>query len=530
VARRLGAQIVATAGSARKRDFLRAVGVPHVLDSRASGLAERVAELTGGRGVDVVLGASSGDTAEQGIACLAPYGRFVEIGKNDSRRDHRLGLRPFARNLSYFCFDLRQMAEDRPDVVRADLTAVLAAFADGTLTPPPSRVFSSADVPDAMRRMSAPTHLGKIVIELDRAAVRVRPTPREVPLRGTWLITGGLGGFGLAMAEELAAAGVRDLVLLGRSGVRTAQDQDRIEDLTALGARVRVEAVDVTDEDALRRVVDDVRTTLRGVVHGAMVLDDMPITDLDQRSLDTVLGPKVLGAWHLHTMTADIELDAFVLFSSAASAISGRGQANYAAANAFLDHLAHARQAQGLPALAINWGAIADAGYLTRNKEIARMIEARGIGSLTATRAFQAMRALLATGRPQAAAMPMDWQRYLDYHAMTTDDQPRYTTVYLGAATRPGQELPLRERLHGTEDRVDLLAEHLRTHLATVLGMPASEVDDDMPLADYLDSLLSVSIGAWIERELSIRLNVMEVIQGTTVRQLVIRLLAMLGD
>lgn len=537
VARLAGAEVFATAGTPEKRELLRAIGVSHVMDSRSLEFADEVLQATGGRGVDVVLNAIAGESAQRSLACLAPYGRFLEIGKRDLLGDRGLGLRPFLRNLAYFAFDLRQTLVARPAEVHAELEHLMKLFGEGRLRPPPHRVFRPSQTRSAFRRMAAGKHIGKLVLAMADPDVRVRLRQDTKPLdpEGTWLVTGGLGGVGTAMADALADAGVEQLVLIGRSGVPGEEAQARIDKLTARGVKVITDAVDVTSRDelaALLERIDRELPPLRGVLHCAMVLDDALLTELDAERLTRVLDPKALGAWHLHELTANRELTAFVLFSSATSLIGNRGQANYAAANAFLDHLAAARRARGLPSLAINLGAVSDAGYVARHADVARMVSATGLESFPAASAFAVVLALMNGAYPQVGAIPMDWRRFFGHHGFSSEMPPRYGEV---ASQRPagGQDGPvpvggnLSQRVSALTGgaRTELIRSELAAKVSGVLGMPRDELDDDMPLMDYLDSLLAVEISAWLERELGAKVTIMDLMKGPSVAQLTEQLL-----
>lgn len=531
IARRAGAEVLATAGSEEKREFLRALGVECVFDSRSPSFEDDVRAATGGAGVDVVLNAIAGEAASRSLACLAPYGRFVEIGKRDLLSDQRLGLRPFLRNLAYFSFDLRQTLVDRPLEVRFELEALLDGFAAGTLRPLPYRVFHPAQTEAAFRHLAGARHVGKVVVAMDERELRIAPSPRGPrSLTGTWLITGGLGGVGLRMGEALADTGVRRLALVGRSGVK---DPARVEALRARGVEVLAEAVDVTSRAALESLLDRIgRDELRGVLHCAMVLDDALITELDAGRLERVFAPKAVAARHLHELTADLNLDAFVLFSSATSMVGNRGQASYAAANAYLDHLAELRRAQGLPALAVNLGAVSDAGYVARHDDVGRMVAATGMRGFTVAQAFAALRALWSGAHAQVGLLPMDWDRFFAHHGFEPATQPRYEALFGEGEGRDGAAAAggsLRQRLRG-EGATTVLSAALKARVATVLGIPPDELDEQMPLMDYLDSLLAVELSAWIEREVGVKLTILELMKGPSVAQLTAQLIAQVEE
>ncbi|WP_280236887.1 type I polyketide synthase [Nocardia cyriacigeorgica] len=527
IARAAGAEVFATAGSAAKRELLRTLGVRHVFDSRSLDFADSIRAVTDGAGVDVVLNSIAGDSAERSLACLAPYGRFVELGKRDLLQDRRLGLRPFLRNLTYVAFDLRQLLVDRPEATNTVLRAVMDRFATGELRPLPYRVFHPDQTEAAFRHLAAARHIGKVVLAMNERDVAVARSPRVPSFDGTWLITGGLGGFGSAMAEALAESGVGSLVLLGRKGITDDDQAARVESLRARGVRVRVETADISVRAEVAAVLEGIATDLpplRGILHCAMVLDDALLADMDADRVGKVLAGKAFGAWHLDELTTDLPLEAFVLFSSATSMVGNRGQGNYAVANAFLDQLAHARRARGQVALAVNWGAIADAGYVARHDDIGRFVAATGMRGFGAAAAYRALTTLWSTPAPQVGVLPMDWSQFLGHHGMTLDSHPRYELLAARAVgtVTTARGSSLREQLEtaAAGDRGAVLTGALKTRLAAVLGIPLETLDENMPLMDYLDSLLAVEISAWLERELATKVTIMELMKGPSVLEL----------
>ncbi|MFE7741745.1 SDR family NAD(P)-dependent oxidoreductase [Nocardia sp. NPDC057455] len=536
IARSLGAEVFATAGSPEKRALLRRLGVRHVFDSRTAHFADEIHAVTDGAGVDVVLNSIAGETVSRSIACLAPYGRFVELGKRDLLQDGKLGLRPFLRNLSYFGFDLRQLLVDRPDAVHAEFEALMARFASAELHPLPFRVFHPWQTEAAFRHMSAARHVGKLVLAMDEREIRVVRAPEPPATDGTWLITGGLGGVGLAMADRLVDTGVRNLVLVGRSGVSGELAAARVDALRERGVEVVAEAVDISDRAAVAELLTRIERNLpplRGVLHCAMVLDDALVTDLDRERLTNVLAPKAFGAWYLHELTAHLPLAAFILFSSATSMVGNRGQANYAVANAFLDHLAQARAAAGQPVLTVNWGAISDVGYVARHDDIGRLVATTGMRSFTSAQAFDALRALWSTKLSQVGVLPMDWPQFFRHHGLEPNSHPRYEHLSAHGAQQADaldSGSPLRERLRAQsgDARGELVATALGSRLAGVLGIPVETLDENMPLMDYLDSLLAVEISSWLERELGVKVTIMELMKGPSIVELTGQILTQL--
>ena len=223
LARRAGAEVFATAGTPEKREYLRTLGIEGVMDSRSLDFADEVLQRTGGRGVDVILNSLPGEAIPRGIASLADYGRFLEIGKRDIYQNARLGLLPFHKNLSFFAIDLDRVIRERPALLGSMLRDVVRRVSGGQLTPLPHRAWPIADGVDAFRFMQHGRHIGKVVLSLgDRAIAPIPAEDEPLTFRSdaSYLITGGLGGFGLAVARWMAGRGAGTLVLMGRRAPR----------------------------------------------------------------------------------------------------------------------------------------------------------------------------------------------------------------------------------------------------------------------------------------------------------------------
>ncbi len=362
ICRHAGAEVFATAGTEAKRDQLRSLGVEHVFDSRTLAFADEVRAATSGGGVDVVLNSLVGAAIPAGLAALAPRGRFVEIGKRDVYAGSRIGLESFKENLALFVVDLARSPSEDPTYVAGLFRDVMGLVADGQLAPLP---VTAAPI-DAATTRSARWRR-RLIPASSSSRQRDEPVLADAEcVRPDWtyLITGGLGALGLAVAQRFVERGARHLALVGRSAPAAAAAA-AVAALRAAGADVRVVAADVADHAQLAAALATVRATmppLRGVVHAAGSLADATLDGLDAARLHAALAPKMAGAWNLHLTTLDDPLDFFVLFSSVAATLGLAGQANYAAGNAFLDALAEHRRAAGLPALSIDWGPWAGIG------------------------------------------------------------------------------------------------------------------------------------------------------------------------
>ncbi len=421
LAQQAGAVIFATAGSDDKRVFLRALGIQHVMDSRTLDFADQVLDLTQGEGVDVILNALTGEFIPKGLSILRAGGRFLEIGKRDIWSDE--DVTRAHPHVLYLPYDLGDVWRDAPALVRPMLQELMTSIQLGRLKPLPSQSFPLEQAASAFRFMAQAKHIGKIVVTQEpgtpAAARRTEARHSALPLQpnATYLVTGGLGALGLQVARWLVERGARHVVLAGRHDPSPAARQ-AIERLQHSGAQVMAAQADISEAEQVRALLAAIEQTmppLRGIVHAAGVLDDGVLLQQNRERFETVMAPKIWGAWLLHDLTRDLPLDFFVLYSSAAALFGSAGQGNYAAANAFLDALAHQRRAEGLPALSINWGAWAEAGMAATVDHNRRQWTQRGFGLIAPDQGIQALGQALRLGIPQVAVLPIDWPQLLQH-------------------------------------------------------------------------------------------------------------------
>ncbi len=507
IAQAAGAEIFATAGSDAKRRHLRKLGIRHIFDSRSTAFAGQIRRITRqagprGAGVDLILNSLAGEAIEKGLSILAPGGRFLEIGKRDVFADSPIGLRNLRNNASIHVIDMGKVMAEQPNTVHDLLHALSKEFRSGRLSALPCETLPISRAADAFRLMAQAKHIGKIILntrETNASTIHAPATPIALSSRASYLVTGGLAGFGLAVAQSLVSAGARHLVLASRSGAATIESKQAIAALRRQGAKVLAVKADVSREQDVIRLLTRIARTLpplRGVFHAANVLDDGLILDLTPERFARVMNAKAIGAWNLHSALAKTKLDHFVLFSSISSILGSAGQANYSAANSFLDALAHHRHALGLPALSVNWGAIGQVGILSRNPSVAAQLDALGVHPIDPKEATQVLGLLLSRNLPQIAFAHLDWQRIFGA-ARSTPPSPRFSELSVPSAfshAAPAEDsTDLASALASA--RPALIAELVRDSVARVLRTSTGKLDRNRPLREMgLDSLMAFEL------------------------------------
>ncbi|MDW4905894.1 type I polyketide synthase [Streptomyces sp. ADMS] len=529
LARHLGAEVFATASPA-KWDTLRAAGVAddHLASSRDDGFAETFRRVTGGAGMNVVLNSLTGRLLDASLRLLAPSGHLVEIGKTDIRDPAEIERRhPGIR------YDVYDLLRTPPEHVGRLLTEILGLFAQGALTALPVTSRPVQEGPRALRDLAQARHTGKVVLTL--------PPAFDEP-HGTVLITGGTGTLGRLLARHLVTGhGVRHLLLASRRGADADGAGELAAELSALGARVSFATCDTAERAAVARLLESVppELPLTGIVHAAGVLADSTVGALTVDAVDRVLRPKADAALHLHELTRRRRLSAFVQFSSVVATLGSPGQANYAAANSFLDALAHRRAAEGLPATSLAWGLWEQASGMTGHLSGAdrARLSRGGMTALGAAEGLALFDAALATGI--AHVLPVRWNRPALSASAGRGELPPVLRGLGGLRPPPrrtarreqtddtGPAWPRRLAALPTERRRDVLAELLVAEVAAVLGYGQDEpVDVNQTFKDLgFDSLAGVELRNRLTAATGLRLSATLVFDRPTVPDLVDHLL-----
>lgn len=543
IARLLGAEIYATVGSDSKRDVVRLLGIEAIYDSRSHTFAEDIlADLP--EGIDVVLNSLAGEAINQNLRVLRPFGRFLELGKRDFYENTAIGLRPFRNNISYFGIDSDQLMKVQPALTRSLFREMMDLFEQGDLSPLPYTTFAADQVVEAFRYMQQAKQIGKVVVHYEQRprvqeAVSRPASDRKLSLGAdkTFLVTGGLSGFGLRTAQWLVEKGVRHLALLSRRGQAEGDDLALIERLRAQGVSVCTYACDIADRARLAEalaLISERQPALGGVVHAATVFADALAANMTNEQIAQVLAAKAFGAHNLHELIRGESLELFVLFSSATTLFGNPGQANYVGANYALEALTSLRRAQALPATCVRWGAIDDAGYLARNSHIKNALQSRmGGDALTAAAALQQLEQMLLHDVALLGVMEFDWPALSRF--LPNAGAARYGLVARlsdGADQGDGGADLLTElaQLSPEEQQIRVSTE-LAQSLGRILMLPADSIDPEQSVYDLgFDSLMGVELMTAIEDRFGVHLPAMAISESPTISKLSQKLLERIHD
>ncbi|NGO66862.1 type I polyketide synthase [Streptomyces boncukensis] len=523
LAQRAGAEVFATA-SPHKWPLLRSQGVRRLMHSRTLDFADEVLEATGGAGVDIVLNSLDLDFAKAGLKTVADGGTFVELGKTGLLTpDEARAIRPEARYVDFSDLVDEQTRHTLPqDALQDALRTVVDLVSAGELAPLPTTVYTLDEVDEAFEVLSRGANTGRVVLGLE-PPVPPPAAPVELSPAETYLVTGGFGSLGQLTAEHLVKLGARHITLLGRR-LPDAGRLDALRERLGRETEVVALAADIADADDVRRISGQLRAgeqPLGGVVHAAGVLADAPVTAQSWESIDTVFGAKVYGSWLLHQELAHHPgLRFFIGYSSVTSVLGSRGQANYAAANAFLDALMCARRAAGLPGTSVNWGAWGEIGLAAgMDAQHIASVEDQGFGFFKPAAGIRALTRLLDGLPAQITIADVDWDRCA---ATRPQPNPLYHKVGSGPASAAVDvDLEALLELPGAE-RQDAVAHVLRSLIAQQLHYEdAEDVPPDARFFEVgLDSLAAVELKNALELCFRVPLSSSDIFSYPSVGQL----------
>ncbi|WP_194830094.1 type I polyketide synthase [Nocardia sp. XZ_19_231] len=529
VAKSIGARIIGTASSPERREHVLAMGADFAVNSRSLNFVDDVLALTGGAGADVIVSSAPGEILRQNFNAAAEFGRIVEVGKADIYTGGLLELANFDKNLAYYSMDLDRLVAVRPQRLSRLLQRVFEKVTEGVYTPLPYQMFQTHEVSQAFEETLRSSRVGRVALRMDDPQPPVRPylPPLDIDGAGSYLITGGFGGFGMAIGRWLALRGARRLVLVGRSGATTETARRQLEAWRAVGIEAIEEHADVTDAAAVAAIVARAhgeQHRLRGVFHAAGAVADNRLANMELDELDRVYRPKVHGAQVIHQAVADagITLDMFVLCSSGGSMYGIYGQYNYCAANVAVETLARRWAAVGERALCIGWGHLSGAsGGMASDETAEKYLDLVGFGPIDMADATAYLEQTLRLGVTNAAIIPTDWAKLTGTFPQLV--RTGRTAALAQSSAKDTSELArLRAELAAMEEakRGPAIARKMADELAVVMGVPVESIDMTVPVPELgLDSLMAVELGARVTKTLGIDLMSMQMGRSFSLEQ-----------
>lgn len=541
IARMIGAEVFATVGSAAKKaQLIDSCGVPesHIFYSRDTSFGDALLYATDNKGVDVVLNSLSGAAAKESWRCLDKFGRFIELGGRDA---HRSNVEMAQQsNASLMSVDMFAIAEERPTLMKRIVGEVNHLLRRGRIeTASPLHVFPVSETEAAFKMLQSGDFAGKMVISPNEDDVVLAPARKLSQLLNpdaTYVLIGGTGGLGRGVAQWMVEQGARSIVLVSRSGTATGKVKELVDRASAAGASIVIRSCNVVDRASVDELVSkgvEGLPPVRGVVHGSMVLDDVLFEKMTHAQWSTVMESKVHGAWNLHHALSGQPLDFFIAFSSVASSVGNRGQAAYAAANAFLNAFVQYRRKLGLPASSIDPTAISDIGYLAENAEAAAEV-AKNLGSdLICEAEVLSLVGAAITGALEKACgshtitgvrMTPTMQPFWTQDAKFKHLREAMEALAAAEATTGAATISYNAALKaakGLGEAEDVVCRGLVFKIASVLMMEEEELDVTRALSHYpLDSLVAIEIRNFITREFEANMQVLELLSSGSIQTL----------
>ncbi|PVI01286.1 polyketide synthase [Periconia macrospinosa] len=527
-------EVYVTVGNQEKRDFIKekfGISEQNIFSSRTLDFHDAILSRTGGQGVDVVLNSLHGEALQKSVDVLAPFGRFIEIGKKDllNSSEARLELRCLERNVQFSTVDLTLLCQKRPAQLHGIFSTIFSLLSDEKiLGVSPINVSPASQVEESFRTMQAGRHMGKLLIKLNAGSLMLiqppKPSAVELDPNCSYLVIGGSGGLGRAILRHLADLGAKHLVTLSRSGSDSQWMRELTTEMSARGVEVVVHKGSVLDKQEIEAIKTHSRLhPIRGIVQGAMVLQDSRVDKLTYEQWQAAVEPKVDGTWNLHEVFDD-SLDFFILLSSTGGILGSFSQGNYCAGNTFQDAFARFRGGLGLPARSIDVGIIEDEGYTAEDESALEFVRRQGLASYKLQEFLvtieESIRNPIATSPAQAQLIC--GLRRADPDSGTQDAALQRRDLKFSHIWR--KEVALEQQMTAASSHIDIAAalkacttpeqaleavlQAMKAKLARLLAMPVEEMSADRSMANYgVDSLIAVELRNWISMELGARIQ-----------------------
>ncbi|TGO19730.1 hypothetical protein BPAE_0335g00010 [Botrytis paeoniae] len=543
IAKHFGAEIFTTVGSRAKKELLiNFYGIPqsHIFYSRNISFAEDIMRMTNGKGVDIVLNSLSGKGLISSWECMAPFGHFVEIGKRDIHARKDLPMFKFAQNVTFSTVDIAAMISQRPQLIQKSFKPVMDLIRAGVLKPvTPLHIYKMSQLEDAFRYMQSGNNTGKIVIEV-QADDNVLTLLDTVPTWNfnsnyTYLIAGGLGGLGRVTARWFARRGARNLILLSRSGAKSQEAIELVQELASQGVRVETPRCDVADTDSLAAIISHYTETMppiRGCIQGSMLLKDAIYENMTFEDWETATKPRINGSWNLHSVLPK-DMDFFLLLSSVCGLIGYASQANYAAGSTYMDALARYRTKHGQKAVSLDLGWMESAGAVAESEFLQRTVQAAGHAIPIPVEYFYAIldkycdpdldvgdNVQVAFGLQTPAGLRAKNAEIIPWMMRETFIHLDQLTIADGGPLESGPSInfaSLFQTLKSPSEAIQIVMKSLVKKISKALLMPTENIDTSKPLYEYgVDSLLAVELRNWFSRELRADVAVFDIMGSAT--------------
>ncbi|KAG9606254.1 polyketide synthase, partial [Aureobasidium melanogenum] len=544
----IGAEVFATVGTKEKKEFLmRTYNIPedHIFSSRDGTFAKRVMRATSNRGVDVIMNSVAGDALRLTWSCVAPFGRFIELGRRDFELNTRLDMERFALNVGFSAVDFVHLAKDRPSQTGEMWREVMDLFRSNCLQPvQPIAVYPISEAESALRTMQKGRHIGKLVLASDsNPLVKTMPQPVSRDLLradASYLLVGGLGGIGRAIALWMIAHGARNIIFANRSGMDKREAKDVVKQLEDAGARVRVFSCDVGIEAQVEQMVSDSvqeMPPIRGVIQAAMVLRDGLFAQMSLEDYITGVGPKVQGTWNLHNHLSKTDVDFFIMLSSISGVVGNTSQAQYAAASTFLDAFADYRNSLELPAVTIDLGVVHDVGYVANNKKLQKGFEDQKFEMIESTELLAMLEDAIAnplrendrSGQTVTGLGTYKPDNSLPVHALPIFSHFRQANTTDIEEDCGNTVIKARDVLKNAQTILEAttgVAASIGAKISSLVMLPVDEISPDRSMAEYgIDSLVAVEMRNWLFREIDVAASILELLANITIFQLAEKLL-----
>ncbi|KAL7629709.1 hypothetical protein AAE478_001232 [Parahypoxylon ruwenzoriense] len=545
IAQLVGAEVFATVGYDHKKRLLaETYGIPndHILYSRNSSFAKGIMRLTGGYGVDVVLNSLVGEGLRASWECIAPYGRFVEIGKADIIANSALPMAYFARNVSFCAVDLRHILLYQRQLGMKLLHKVMELAGNGSIRfPSPLQIYKISEVEKAFRYLQSGKNSGRIVIAIDRSVEVQKHLTYHKPWtfdpNASYLVAGGLGGIGRSILRWMSRKGAKYLIVPTKSGIVSKAAAETVDEITHQGVHIETPKCDVSVADALTRMVEKYTSSMppiRGCINAAMILNDSIFDNMTHTQWEQTIMSKVNTSWNLHALLPK-DLDFFVLLSSISGVIGNPGQANYAAGCTFQDALAQFRVRNRLNATSVDLGVVRAVGVIAESGALHKKFA--GLRSFPRIEEDEIFAILDACCDPEKSlsstaeshiimgvATPADLlSRGLESPDLLQRPLFSFFGQARGAAQGQGSVsdsnvAALFQQAETEEEKANVVVEGLARKLARALLIQPEDVDSDQPLHAFgVDSLVAVELKNWIEKEFGAKVAVFELMGGRSV-------------